>query len=171
MEPEEATDADESKGHAGAIGSLVTVFVLVDAYLIGIPLVILAALTKPFVVFVVAAIGLSLLNIALCSWLDRNWDAWFASGHANKVEKRLQKLRANRRMQRPVAWISSGSDAWFALAAAMINAITVIALARVIGGTPVGRRRVLVAAIAYSLFFAVLFTLIGVAFEDILRAA
>ena len=172
MEPDDdATDVISSKGRTTTIGSLIATFVLVDAYLIGVPLTILSAWTRPWVVFVVAAVGLSFLNVALCSWLDHNWDAWFATGSANKVEKRLEKLRASRTMRHPVSWISRGSDAWFALAAAMINAITVIALARIIGGKPVGRHRVLVAGIAYSLFFAALFSIIGVALGDVIRSA
>ena len=170
MEPDDATEVTSGKGRTTTIGSLITAFVLVDAYLIGIPVVFLAAWTKPWVVFAVAAVALSFLNVALCGWLDRNWDAWFASGNANKVEKRLEKLRASRMMSRPVSWISRGSDLWFALAAAMINAITVIALARIIGGKPVGRHRVLVAGIAYSIFFAALFSIIGVGLGDVIRA-
>lgn len=171
MEPDDATDVASSRGRTTTIGSLIAVFVLVDAYLIGIPLTILAALTRPWVVFVVAAVALSFVNVYLCSWLDRHWDAWFASGQAGKLEKRLEKLRASRMMRHPVSWISRGSDFWFALAAAMVNAITVIALARIIGGKPVGRHRVLVAGIAYSIFFAALFSIIGTGLSDVIRSA
>jgi hypothetical protein len=39
-------------------------------------------------------------------------------------------------------------DVWFALAAALINAITVVAIARLVGGKPVGAHRIRVAGVA-----------------------
>ena len=41
-------------------------------------------------------------------------------------------------------------------------------VARLIGGTPIGNRRVMEAALGYSIFFASLFSLIGIGFEDLL---
>ena len=49
----------------------------------------------------------------------------------------------------------------------MINAITVVALARLIGGKPIGHRRVLLAAIGYSIFFATVYSLIGLSIKDL----
>ena len=80
-------------------------------------------------------------------------------------------MRAGRIMRHPVGWIERGSDAWFALAAALLNAVTVVVAARLISGKPVGAHRVLVASVGYGLFFAALFSLIGVLAGDAIRAA
>jgi hypothetical protein len=110
---------------------------------------------------------ISLINIWACSWLDREWDVWIA-GPGKRLEKRLEKLRSGKLLKTPVGWVRNGSEVGFTLAAVVINAITVVALARLIGGAPIGNRRVTEAALGYSIFFASLFTLIGVGFEDLL---
>ena len=130
---------------------------------------ILAAWVKPVVVFALAAAGLIFLNIACCTWLDDHWDGWVASGKAKRIERRIEKLRSGRLMRHPVEWIRRGSDVWFALAAAMVNAVTVVAIARLIAGERLGAHRILVASVAYSLFFAAVFTLVGVALADVIR--
>jgi ABC-type multidrug transport system fused ATPase/permease subunit len=166
--------AKVDEGHSGktaAIGTLVVVYPVFDAYAIGVPVVVLSAWLNPLVVFAVAAVAVALINVALCGWLDGHWDGWVASGRAAKVEKRLEKLRSGKVMRHPVEWITRGSDAWFALAAALINAITVVAIARLVGGQAVGRHRILVASIAYALFFVALFSIIGFALGDVIRAA
>jgi hypothetical protein len=80
----------------------------------------------------------------------------------------LEKLRSGKLLKTPVGWVRNGSEVGFTLAAVVINAITVVALARLIGGAPIGNRRVTEAALGYSIFFASLFTLIGIGFEDLL---
>ena len=55
-------------------------------------------------------------------------------------------------MRHPVEWIQGGSNVWFGLAAALTNAITTVALARLVSGRELGERRVLVAAVSYGLF-------------------
>ncbi len=77
-----------------------------------------AAWFNPLIVFGAAAgLLLTLLNVACCTWIERQWGGWIA-----------------------VAWITRGSDAWYTLAAALANAIIVVALARFIGGQPVAER-------------------------------
>ena len=89
--------------------------------------------------FAVAAVVLTLINGACCRWVERQWDAWIA-GNAKRMETALAKRRKSRLMRHPVAWITRGSDAWFTLAAILMNPVIVIALARTIGGPPVGPR-------------------------------
>lgn len=57
------------------------------------------------------------------------------------MEATLAKRRENRLPRHPVAWITRGSDAWFTLAATLMNPVIVPALARMIG-QPVGPRPV-----------------------------
>ena len=63
-----------------------------------------------------------------------------------------------------------GSDAWFTLAAILMNPVIVIALARLIWGQPVGPRPVGLAAAGYSIVFAAVFSAIGFAAGDAISA-
>ena len=164
---EEATPAAEGSDHSTAVGTFIAVYALVDAYVFGVTITVLAALFNALIVWIVAAVVLSMINIWACSWLDRQWDVWIA-GSGKRLEKKLQKMRSGKMLKRPVEWVQRGSDFWFTLAAVVINAITVVALARFIGGTPVGHRRVVLAAVGYSIFFATLFSVIGLGLRDFL---
>lgn len=165
-----AEEGATHKGKSALVGSLITAYVLLDAYVIGLPVMFLAAWGKPLVVFALAAGGVILLNIVVCGWIDRHWDAWIISGYGQKIEKRIDKMRSGRVMRHPVGWIERGADGWFALAAAMLNAATVVVAARLVTGKRVGAHRILVASVGYGLFFAALFTLIGVLAGDAIRA-
>jgi uncharacterized membrane protein len=144
-------------------------YAVFDAITAGLAVVFLSAYFNSLIVFVVAVVVIALINLASCTWVDREWET-FASGPGKRVEKRLDKMRKSKTMRHPVEWITRGSAGWYALAAALINAITVTALARIIGGKPVGQRRVQLAAIAYAVFFAGIFTLIGIGLGDLIRA-
>ena len=128
------------------------------------PIAALAAWLNPLVVFAVAAALLTLLNIACSNWIQRQSDSWIA-GNAERLEARLDKLRKGRIMRHPMAWITRGSSGWYALAAALINAITVSALARLIGGERVSERRIRRGALAYSIFFAAVYSFTGYLFS------
>ena len=58
-------------------------------------------------------------------------------------------------MAHPVAWIQRGSDRWYALAAAVANPILIATLARFVGGERVGKRRIVLGAVAYALPYVV----------------
>jgi hypothetical protein len=73
-------------------------------------------------------------------------------------------------MRHPVKWITDGSAFWYSIAAMLTNAITCVAIARVVGGEPIGGRRVRLAAVSFSIFEAGLFALIGWAMGDVIRA-
>ena len=67
---------------------------------------------------------LIVINVACCRWVQRHWDIWIA-GNGERVEAKLDKMRKSRVMKHPVAWITRGSDWWFALATAIVNPIIV----------------------------------------------
>ena len=113
---------------------------------------------------------LTLINGACCRWVERQWDAWIA-GNAKRMEATLAKRRKSRLMRHPVAWITRGSDAWFMLAAILMNPVIVIALARMIGGPPVAPRPVRLAAAGYSIVCAAVFSANGFAAGDAISAA
>ncbi len=152
--------------HGAAVGSFIAVYALVDAYVLGVTVVVLSALFNSLVVWIAAAVVISTINIWACSWVDNQWDYWIA-GPGKRLEKKLEKMRSGKTLKKPVGWVQRGSDFWFTLAAVVINAITVVALARLIGGRPIGHRRVVLAAVGYSIFFASLFSLIGLGVHDI----
>lgn len=64
-----------------------------------------------------------------------------------------------------------GSDFSFGLAAALTNAITAVAVARLIGGRALSERRVVVASFSFALFVAGLGSLLGLALGDVIRAS
>lgn len=163
VQPEPATPAAGSAARTGLVGALVAGYAFFDVIPIAIVVIALTAwLERPLIVFVITAVGLLVLNIACCNWLQRHWESWIA-GNGQRIDERLQKLRDSRLMRHPVAWITRGSDWWYALATAIINPIIVVALAHVIGGERVGDRRVLIASAAYAIPMAVVFTATGYA--------
>ena len=64
-------------------------------------------------------------------------------------------------MRHPVASIQRGSDRWYALAAAVANPILIAALARLVGGRPIGHRRIVVGAVAYAIPYVAMWSLVG----------
>lgn len=152
--------------HTSATGTAIAAYWLLDAYVIGIPTVILAAWLNPIIVFAVAAALMIAINLWACGWIDRQWDDW-AGG---KVEAKLQKVRSKGVGKKVSGWIARGSDAWFMLAAALTNAITTVAFARAAAGAPIGRHRIVLASLGYGLFAAGLWSLIGWLGGDVIRA-
>ncbi len=144
----------------GVVGTIVAAFAFFDGVFLGAPIAVLAASLRPLLVFIAAAIAVSLLSIACCRWVDRRWDDWF-SGNGKRIEKRLETMRASRLMQRPVAWIQHGSDRQYAIAAAVVNPILVVALARSVVGKPIGERRILLGSIAYAVPYVAMWSLVG----------
>ena len=154
----------------GVIGTIVAAVAFFDGVFLGAPIALLAASFRPSVVYLVATSAVIFLVIGCCSWVDRRWDDWF-SGNGKRIEARLQGMRGSRLMRHPVAWIERGSDRWYAFAAAVANPILVGALARVVGGKPLGERRILLGAVASALPYAAMWTIVGAALGDTIRAA
>jgi len=153
-----------------AIGTGVGAFAFFDGVFLGLPIAVLAATLRPLVVYPAAVVAVVLLVIACSTWVDRHWDEWF-SGHGKKIEKRLESMRASRLMSHPVAWIQSGSNRGYAFAAAVANPILIAGLARFVGGTPIGERRIFLGAVAYAIPYVALWTIVGYALGGTLRAA
>ena len=155
------------KGRSATIATAIAVFTFFDALLIGIPVMLLAAWFNPLIVWGVATGMLIWINAAACGWVDRQWEVWIVG---TRFEERLQKMRDSKRAHKPVEWINRGSDAWFGLAAALLNAVEVVTLVRLINGRPVGAHRIMVASFSYSIFVVGIFSLFGFALGDIIRA-
>jgi hypothetical protein len=159
-----------SATRSGIIGTVVAAFAFFDGVFVGAPIALLAASFNPLVVYAAATVVVILLVIACCSWVDRRWDDWF-SGNGKRIETRLEGMRKSRLMRHPVAWIQRGSDRWYAFAAAVANPILVAALARLVGGRPVGERRILLGSVAYAVPYVAMWTLVGLALGSTIRSA
>lgn len=159
-------NSNRATGHTAAIGSAITVYAILDAYTLGLAAFLAAAYTNALVVFVVVLAIQLVINLAAGSWIDRRWDVWSAEGIGQRFEAKLEKARKGRIGARVVGLIERGSDIAFAVASALANAVVVIGLARVLAGKPLGRQRVVAAAVGYSVFFAAGFSLLGWAFRD-----
>jgi hypothetical protein len=164
-----STQRAADAARTGAAGTLVAGFAFFDGALIGAPIAALAATLRPPLVFAAGAVAVSILSIACCRWVDRRWDDWF-SGHAGRIEKRLVRMRESRLMRKPVAWIQGGSDRRYALAAAVVNPILVVALARTIAGQPVSERRIILGSVAYAVPYVAMWSLVGVALGEAAHA-
>ena len=147
---------------SGVVGTVVAAFAFFDSVMLGAPIALLAASFRLSLVYVVATVVVVFLVIACCSWIERHWDAWF-SGNGTRIETRLESMRASRLLAHPVAWIQRGSDRSYALAAAVANPILITALARFIGGEPVGKRRVVLGAVAYAIPYVAMWSIVGFA--------
>jgi hypothetical protein len=154
----------------GAVGAIVAAFAFFDGVFLGAPIALLAVAFRPSLVYAAATCAVVLLVIACCSWVDRRWSDWF-SGNGKRIEARLEAMRASRLLKHPVGWIERGSDRWYALAAAVANPILVSALARFIGGKPVGRHRIVLGAVAYAIPYVAMWSLVGLALGATIRAA
>ena len=151
------------------MGTVVAAFAFFDGVFIGMPIAALAASLRPLTVFVGAAIAVTLLSIACCSWVDRRWDEWSA-GNASRLARRLEKMRESRLLAHPVAWIPRGSDRWYAVAAAVANPVLVAALSRPLSGLPIGRRRIVLGSVAYAIPYVAIWSIVGYLLGDTLRA-
>jgi hypothetical protein len=98
--------------------------------------------------------------------MQRRWDDW-VRGYGAKLEARLEKLRRGRLLKHPLGWISRDSTALFIIAAALIGTVIVVAVTRLAGRPPIGRRQILFASLAYSVGFAATYTGVGVVVENL----
>jgi hypothetical protein len=168
MESPTSTQRVASAARTGVVGTIVAAVAFFDGVFLGAPIALLAASFRPPLVFAVATLSVVLLVVACCNWVDRRWDDWF-SGNGSRLEARFEAMRSSRLLKHPVAWVQRGSDRWYALAAAVANPILVGTLARFVGGEPIGKRRILLGAVAYAVPYAAMWTLIGLALGGALR--
>ena len=167
--PPTSTRRVAGAARSGVVGTIVAGVAFFDGAFIGAPIALLAASFRPSLVYVVATVVVVFLVIGCCRWVDRRWDDWF-SGNGTRIEKRLETMRASRLMAHPVAWIQRGSDRWYALAAAVANPILVATLARFVGGEPIGERRIVLGAVAYAIPYVAMWSIVGFAFGETIRA-
>jgi hypothetical protein len=167
--PPRSTQRAQRTARTGVVGTAVAAVAFFDGVFVGAPIALLAAALTPARVFVGAAVGVSFLALACCRWVNGRRDYW-ASGSGARVQKRLETMRASRLMRHPVAWIESGSDRSYALAAALVNPILVVAFAQLVGGKPVSERRIVLGSIAYAIPYAAMWSLVGLVLGDALRA-
>ena len=166
--PPDSPQGAVSAARTGVVGFAVVGFAFFDSILLGFPIALLAASFRPSLVYAAATSTVVLLVIGSCRWIDRHWEDWF-SGNGARIERRLESMRASRLLAHPVAWLQRGSDRSYAFAAAVANPILVAALARVIGGTPVGERRVVLGAVAYAIPYVAMWAIVGWALAGHLR--
>ena len=153
----------------GIVGTVVAAVAFFDGVFIGAPIAVFAAAFGTPLVYVVATAIVIGLVIACCRWLDRRWDDWFA-GNGKRVETALERMRTSDLMRRPVAWIQSGSDRSYAFAAAVANPILVAGFAKSIDAGRIGDRRIVLGAIAYAVPYVAMWSLVGYAAGQALRA-
>lgn len=151
------------------IGSFVGAYAIFDSLVLVAVIVVLVLRFDPLGVYLGSIAVITALNLACCRWLDHHWDSWVAGGHARRLEPRLAKLRESSAMRRPVAWITGGSTALFALAAAVINPVIVIGAGRMIGGQPIGDRRIGVASLSYAVVVSSLYLVVAIAVRQAIR--
>ena len=164
-----STDRGAGAARTSVVGTIVAAVAFFDGVFIGAPIAVLAASFRPSLVYILATVVVVFLVVGCCRWVDRRWDDWF-SGNGTRIEKRLERMRASRLMAHPVAWIQRGSDRWYALAAAVANPILVATFARFVGGKPIGERRIFLGAVAYALPYVAMWSIVGVAFGEAIRA-
>jgi hypothetical protein len=152
----------------GAIGAFVGVYAFLDDLLLGPVLIAVTVWVPWYLVFAVAGGVLTLVNIACCTWMQRRWDEWIL-GYGAKLETRLAKLRRGRVLKHPFGWITRDSTVLITVAAGLIGTVIVVAVIRLAGAKPIGRRRILFASVAYSAGFAATYTGVGVAIEHLVR--
>jgi hypothetical protein len=149
-------------------GTVVMAFAFFDGVFLGAPIAFLAGAFRLVPVYCGAVIAVVLTVIACCGWLDHRWDQWFTS-NGGRMETRLETMRASRIMRHPVAWLQCGSDRWYAFAAAVANPILVAAFARLVGGKPVGERRIVLGAVAYAIPYVAMWSFVGLVVSSALR--
>jgi hypothetical protein len=164
-----STSGAGKAARTGIAGTVVAAVAFFDGVFIGAPIAVFAAAFRASIVYVVATAVVIGLVIACCRWLDRRWDDWFA-GNGKRIETALERMRTSNLMRHPVAWIQSGSDRSYAFAAAVANPILVAGFARSIGGGPVADRRIVLGAIAYAVPYVAMWSLVGFAVGQALRA-
>jgi hypothetical protein len=152
--------------HAGAGAAATTVisgfvvgYAILGDNIVAVFVILAAAIFSPLIVWPIAAAIVTLVNIACCTWVTRRWSDFIAGG-GGRIEKRLEGLRNNRFMRRPVAWISGGSTGRFTLAAILTNAIIAVAAAQM-AGSPVDRRRIVCASLGFAAVSCALHTMFG----------
>jgi hypothetical protein len=113
------------------------------------------ALAAGFVVY-------ALVELAFCTWVDRNWDGWEAKA-GPRMRKKIDKWRSGRVMRHVAGWITGGTGIVYGIASLIAmfvtDAVVVVTVARMLSGQRLGRGRVLwtclAAATAFTIYAAI----------------
>jgi hypothetical protein len=152
----------------GVIAAAVGIYAFLDDLLLG-PILVAAAVLFPWYLTLAAAAGLfTFINIACCNWVQRRWDSCVHC-HGTRLEARVEKLQRGRLTRYPARWITRDSDVWVTIAAGLIGTVIVVGVIRLLGGQPIGHRRLVYASVAYSAGFAATYTGVGIGIDDLLR--
>jgi hypothetical protein len=142
-------------------GAIVTVIGFFDDAAIGPIVAALAAVLPWLLTFAITAVVYSLVQYWASVWLSRHWAEWIHSERGRRAEARLEKWRQGRVLGRVVKGVTSGSIWWYAVASLAFAAVDVVAIWNLSSATPIPRRRILVAAVVYGTWCAVLWTSAG----------
>jgi hypothetical protein len=153
----------------GAMATLILAWEGVGDMAVSFVLLASTIVVNPVVVGGVAFAILTAVTLAFCSWIDGNWDGWYAKA-GPKVADRIEKWRRGGRMSRVVGWITDGSSVTYGVAAALLSPVIVVTTARAVTGRAVGRARVVWACLAYSIVTSAVIGLIGLAIHEGARA-
>jgi hypothetical protein len=158
------------RGHRTVVGSAIAIYWFSADLLIGIPTLVVSATRQPLPAFLVGAIVVLIVNVAACSWIDRQWTEW--SSGSSRVADRLERLRSGEgRAARIAAWMQRSSEAWLAVGSAITSAITATVTRRALVDERMGRRRIWIASIAHAVFLSGTFAVAGSLIGDLARRA
>jgi hypothetical protein len=163
-------DRRDIGGHGSVAAGAIAAYWLVDGYVIGPSVSVLAAFWNPLMVFACSATLVALINLAACRWINTAWSSWTGGSNGARIERQLDRVRPTRAGRAATRWVSSDSNARFAAAAALTCAIVAVTIGRSVGGRPLNAHRIGLASVSYALFFVGLFTLVGVAAGETLGA-
>jgi hypothetical protein len=142
-------------------GAIVTVIGFFDDSTVGPIVVALAAVLPALLTFAITAVVYSLVQYWASMWLSRHWAGWISSKRGRRAEARLEKWRQGRILGRVVRGLTSGSVWWYAVASLAFAAVDVVAIWNLSSDKPLPQRRILVAAVVYGTWCAVLWTSAG----------
>jgi hypothetical protein len=166
--PAKPTSRAVKRFRHGVVGTAVAVYALLDDLLFAPVLVTAAVLFPWYLTLCVATAVFTFVNVVSCTWVQRRWDTWIGTQGA-RLEARLARLREGRLLKYPARWITRDSDIWVTVAAGLIGTVIVVTVIRLLGGTPIDRRRVIFGSLAYSAGFTATYTGVGIGLHDLLR--
>ncbi len=80
------------KVRRAGVGAVVALWTFFDALVLGLPILLVSAVTgRPVLVFLVGASLYALFNIGSCHWIERQWDDVVVG---SSFGRRLEQLRA-----------------------------------------------------------------------------
>jgi AbrB family looped-hinge helix DNA binding protein len=148
------------RGQRTVVGSAIAIYWFSADLLVGLPTLVLGATRQPLAAFLIGALVVLIVNVAACSWIDRQWTEWLAG--SSLVADRLDRLRSGEgRAATIAAWMQRSSDLSFAVGSAITSAITATVTRRALVDEHMGRHRIWIASIAHALFLSATFALAG----------